>query len=92
MNCRFTILDLRFFFFTGEERWFNLKSKIVNLKLISCLFMKKWNEFSGSEKRMIIVLGVLVILIVLTFGRVNQGVRNGFSHFFSIPADTVQEK
>jgi hypothetical protein len=54
--------------------------------------MKKWNEFSGSEKRMIIVLGVLVILIVLTFGRVNQGVRNGFSHFFSIPADTVQEK
>lgn len=69
-----------------------VQSKIVNLKLISCLFMKKWNEFSGSEKRMIIVLGVLVILIVLTFGRVIQGVRNGFSHFFSTPADTVQEK
>lgn len=85
MNCRFTI----FLFYRGGAL---VQSKIVNLKLISCLFMKKWNEFSGSEKRMIIVLGVLVILIVLTFGRVNQGVRNGFSHFFSTPADTVQEK
>lgn len=54
--------------------------------------MKKWNEYSGSEKRMIAVIGILVILVLLTFSRIDQGARKGFHHFFSGPADTVQNK
>lgn len=52
--------------------------------------MKKWNEFSGAEKRMMIAIGVLVLLVLLTFGRVNEGIRKGFHRFFSTPVDTVQ--
>lgn len=54
--------------------------------------MKKWRDYSGSEKRMLVVICVLIILVILTFSRVNQGVRTGFGHFFSAPADTVQKK
>ena len=52
--------------------------------------MKKWREYSASEKRMLVVLGILILLILLTFGRVSQGVQKGMSRFFSDSADTVQ--
>lgn len=37
---------------------------------------------------MLITIGVLLLLILLTSNRVNDGVRQGFSHFFSIPTET----
>lgn len=54
--------------------------------------MKKWSEYSASEKRMLIVIGILLVLILLTLERVNQGVQKGMGRFFSNPADTVQVK
>ena len=54
--------------------------------------MKKWREYSASEKRMLVVLGILILLILLTFGRVSQGVQKGMSRFFSDSADTGQVK
>lgn len=45
--------------------------------------MKKWRDFTPSEKRMVITLGILIVLILLTFDRVSEGVREGFSRFFS---------
>ena len=54
--------------------------------------MKKWREYSASEKRMLVVLGILILLILLTFGRVSQGVQKGMRRFFSDSADTVQVK
>ena len=44
--------------------------------------MKKWREYSASEKRMLVVLGILILLILLTFGRVSQGVQKGMSRGF----------
>lgn len=53
--------------------------------------MKKWNEYSGSEKRMVVVIVILFLLVLLTFSRVDQGARRGFQHFF-LRTDTVQNK
>lgn len=54
--------------------------------------MKKWKEFSGSEKRMVIVLGVLLLAVILNFGHVSKESEKGFSRFFSSPTDTVNGK
>ena len=54
--------------------------------------MKKWREYSASEKRMLVVLGILILLILLTFGRVSQGVQKGMSRFFFFFGRTGQIK
>lgn len=55
--------------------------------------MKKWNEYTLPEKRMIVVIGILLVLILLTFGRVDREIRKGFGNFFSSSAPTtVQDK
>ena len=54
--------------------------------------MKKWREYSASEKRMLVVLGILILLILLTFGRVSQGVQKGMSRVFFYLGATGQLK
>lgn len=55
--------------------------------------MKKWNEYTLPEKRMIVVIGILLVLLLLTFGRVDREIRKGFGNFFSSSAPTtVQDK
>lgn len=49
--------------------------------------MKKWKDYSKSEKGMIITIGILILLIVMSSGRVQQGIRKGFNHFFSAPVE-----
>ena len=51
--------------------------------------MRKWQEFSGPEKRMVIVIVVLLLGVLLTIGRVKNGVGRGFSLFVRSPADTA---
>lgn len=52
--------------------------------------MKKWKDYSRPERAMLITIVILLVLILFTSGRVNQGIQKGFRHFFSVPADTVQ--
>lgn len=52
--------------------------------------MKSWNQYSKSEKGMLITVGILLVLLLATSGRVSEGVQKGFQRFFSTPSDTVQ--
>lgn len=52
--------------------------------------MKKWSEYTGQEKRMVIVIAVLLIVVLLSWGRVRNDFRKGVEVFFGIPRDTVQ--
>lgn len=45
--------------------------------------MKKWKEFSREERRMIIIIGVLLVAILLSFGRVKEQFDKGIKFFFS---------
>lgn len=51
--------------------------------------MKKWKEYSRPERAMMITIGVLLLLILLTSSRVKDGVQQGFSRFFSAPAENT---
>ncbi|WP_294140312.1 hypothetical protein [uncultured Sanguibacteroides sp.] len=59
--------------------------------------MKAWKDYTKQEKRMIIVLGVLLLAVLLSFGRVNREFRKGVKFFYpslekvSTP-DSVGEK
>lgn len=53
--------------------------------------MKKWSEYSGSEKGMVIVIGVMLIAVCLSFGRIQDGFRKGITFFFA-PSVTEQNK
>lgn len=46
--------------------------------------MKVWKDYSKSERSMIVAIGVLLLLILLTSGRVKEGIHRGFGHFFSV--------
>lgn len=51
--------------------------------------MKKWKEYSRQEQVMIIVLIVLLIAVLLSWGRVSNGFDKGMNLFFNTPADTT---
>lgn len=51
--------------------------------------MKKWKEYTQSERAMLIAIGILILLILLTSGRVKDGVQRGFHHFFPTPTEKV---
>lgn len=52
--------------------------------------MKKWKEYSKPERAMMITIGVLLLLILLTSNRIKDGVQRGFNHFFSAPAENIE--
>ena len=54
--------------------------------------MKKWKEYSKPDRAMLITIGILLLLILLTSNRVKEGVQQGFDHFFSAPAERVENK
>lgn len=53
-------------------------------------FMKKWKDYTRQEKSMMIVLFVLLIVVLLSWGRVHDGVQKGMTIFYGSPADTSQ--
>lgn len=53
--------------------------------------MKAWKEYSIQEKRMIIVIGVLLLAVFLSFGRVCQGFKKGFKFFYSTEKVNVRD-
>lgn len=55
-------------------------------------FMKKWREYTRQEKTMMIVLIVLLIAVLLNWGRVSEGFTKGVDAFYHTPADTVSQK
>lgn len=53
--------------------------------------MKKWKEYNGSEKGMIITAVVLFLAVVLSLGRIENGFKKGMGFFFT-PAQTSVDK
>lgn len=52
--------------------------------------MKKWKEYTRQEKTMFIAILVLLIAVLLSWGRVTSGFHKGMHTFFRSPADTVR--
>ncbi len=50
--------------------------------------MKKFKDFSRSEKAMAITLILLLLAILLNWKRVSEGTVKGFKTFFSTPDNT----
>lgn len=46
--------------------------------------MKKWKEYNSTEKGMVIMIGVLLLAILLNFGRVQKGFEKGMTFFFPL--------
>lgn len=44
--------------------------------------MKKWKDYSKQEKGMLIAVGILLLAVLLTGGRVQKGVEKGFKFFY----------
>lgn len=52
--------------------------------------MKAWKDFSSEEKRMMIIIGVLLLAILLSFGRITSGWKKGFDFFYPSSQDEVK--
>ena len=48
--------------------------------------MKSWKNYNQKERRMIIIIGVL-----LCFGRISSSWKKGFDFFYSSPKEEVNE-
>ena len=47
--------------------------------------MKSWKNYNQEERRMIIIIGVLLLAILLSFGRISSSWKKGFDFFYSSP-------
>lgn len=54
--------------------------------------MTKFKDLKKTEKNMVIVLCILIILTILNWERVTKGVVDGFKKFFSAPQQVEQTK
>ncbi len=54
--------------------------------------MKAWKDFNKEEKRMMIIIGVLLLAILLSFGRITSGWKKGFDFFYSSPQEEVKQE
>lgn len=54
--------------------------------------MKAWKDFSKEEKKMMIIIGVLLLAILLSFGRITSGWKKGFDFFYSSPQEEVKKE
>jgi hypothetical protein len=43
--------------------------------------MKNWNDLESSEKGFAIIISILLIGIVLSWGRISKGMKNGANHY-----------
>lgn len=53
--------------------------------------MKAWNNYAKEERRMLIIIGVLLLAILLSFGRISSGWKKGFDFFYSSPKEEVNK-
>lgn len=53
--------------------------------------MKKWDDYSKQERGMFIMVIIMLIAIILSWGRVKEGVLKGISYYDGTP-DTEQTK
>ena len=53
--------------------------------------MKSWKNYNQKERRMIIIIGVLLLAILLSFGRISSSWKKGFDFFYSSPKEEVNE-
>ncbi|WP_251621027.1 hypothetical protein [Odoribacter lunatus] len=53
--------------------------------------MKKWKDYTKQERAMLIAIGILLILILLTSGRVKNGIQKGFQRFFTPPVESIDK-
>ncbi|MEG1738329.1 MAG: hypothetical protein RR137_07520 [Odoribacter sp.] len=54
--------------------------------------MKKWDEYARREKVMIITLVVLAIAVLLSWGRVSDGLTRGINFFYHTPVESTNTK
>lgn len=53
--------------------------------------MKKIKDLNQNEKRMLIMLCILIILVLISWKRVYNGVSDGFTKFFSTPQSQTEQ-
>ena len=53
--------------------------------------MRAWKNYSKEERKMIIIIGVLLLAILLSFGRNSSGWKKGFDFFYSSPKEEVNK-
>lgn len=53
--------------------------------------MKAWKNYTKEERRMLIIIGVLLLAILLSFGRISSGWKKGFDFFYSTPQEEVSK-
>ena len=53
--------------------------------------MRAWKNYSKEERKMIIIIGVLLLAILLSFGRISNSWKKGFDFFYSSPKEEVNE-
>lgn len=54
--------------------------------------MKKWNEYTKQEKTMLIVVAVLLIVVILSWGRVHHDFQKGVKYCYGVSSDTTEAK
>ncbi|MGB5990433.1 MAG: hypothetical protein WBG43_11940 [Marinifilaceae bacterium] len=54
--------------------------------------MRKIKDLNKNERNMLIVLCVLIILTILNWNRVYNGIEEGFKKFFGTPTQVEQVK
>lgn len=55
-------------------------------------FMRKIKDLNKNERNMLIILCILIILTIINWKRVYNGIEEGFNKFFSAPAKVEQVK
>ena len=53
--------------------------------------MRAWKNYSKEERKMIIIIGVLLLAILLSFVRISRGWKKGFDFFYSSPKEKVNK-
>ncbi len=53
--------------------------------------MRAWKNYSKEERKIIIIIGVLLLAILLSFGRISSGWKKGFDFFYSSPKEEVNK-
>ena len=52
--------------------------------------MESWKNYNQKERRMVIIIGVLLLAILLSFVRISSCWKKGFDFFYSFPAQLNQ--
>lgn len=53
--------------------------------------MESWKNYNQKERRMVIIIGVLLLAILLSFVRISSCWKKGFDFFYSFPKVEVNE-